>query len=102
MFERIDASPRDTVSLDVDGERVVASAGDTVAAALLAHGKLTCRHTPVSGAPRAPFCMMGVCFDCLMTIDGEVNRQACQIVVRDGMQVATQHGRPFDITDKTA
>lgn len=102
MFQRIAASPRDTVSLDVDGERVVARVGDTVAAALLAHGKLICRHTPASGAARAPFCMMGVCFDCLMTIDGEVNRQACQVIVRDGMQVATQHGRPFEITRATA
>ena len=101
MFQRIASTPRDTVSLNVDGERIEACAGDTVAAALLAGGRLVCRRTPASGAARAPFCMMGVCFDCLMTIDGEVNQQACQIIVRDGMQVATQHGRPFEITDTT-
>ena len=53
-----------------------ARAGDTVAAALLAAGVDHCRTTPVTGAPRAPYCLMGVCFDCLVTIDGVGSRQA--------------------------
>jgi predicted molibdopterin-dependent oxidoreductase YjgC len=36
--------------------------------------------------------MMGVCFDCLMEIDGVPNRQACQVLVREGMQVRRQEG----------
>jgi len=47
----------------------------------------------VSGAPRAPYCMMGVCFDCLVTIDGVGNRQACLVRVTDGMAIAMQRGK---------
>jgi predicted molibdopterin-dependent oxidoreductase YjgC len=36
--------------------------------------------------------MMGVCFDCLVEIDGVANRQACMIEVRDGMRVKRQLG----------
>lgn len=82
-----------TVTLTVDGRRIEARASDTVAAALLAAGVTVCRTTPVSGAPRAPYCMMGVCFECLVTIDGVGNRQGCLIPVREGMQVQVQHGK---------
>ncbi len=51
------------------------------------------RTTPVSGAARAPYCMMGVCFDCLVTIDGVGSRQACLVPVREGMAVETQQGK---------
>jgi sarcosine oxidase subunit alpha len=60
---------------------------------MLAAGLSRCRTTPVSGAPRAPYCMMGVCFDCLVTIDGVGNRQGCLVRVRDGMQVEIQLGK---------
>jgi sarcosine oxidase subunit alpha len=36
---------------------------------------------------------MGVCFDCLVTIDGQGSRQACLTRVRDGMRIDTQHGK---------
>ena len=61
--------------------------GDTVAAALLARGRLRFGRPRVSGAARGPYCMMGVCFDCLVTIDGQPNRQACMVRVRDGMRI---------------
>jgi D-hydroxyproline dehydrogenase subunit gamma len=81
------------VTLVIDGTSVQARPGDTVAAAMLAAGLSRCRTTPVSGAPRAPYCMMGVCFDCLVTIDGVGNRQGCLVRVRDGMQVEIQLGK---------
>ena len=93
MFRRLPDNAGPSVTIRVDGEPVDARAGDTVAAALLAHGRDRCRTTPVSGAPRAPFCMMGVCFDCLVTIDGVGNRQGCLVRVRDGMAVETQQGK---------
>jgi hypothetical protein len=62
-------------------------------AALLAAGVDVCRTTPVSGAPRAPYCMMGVCFDCLVTVDGVGNRQGCLVRVAEGMRVAVQRGK---------
>jgi sarcosine oxidase subunit alpha len=92
MFRRL-LEAGAVVRLTVDGKSVEARAGDTVAAALLAAGIEHCRTTPVSGAPRAPYCMMGVCFDCLVTIDGVANRQGCLVDARDGMSIATQQGK---------
>jgi hypothetical protein len=74
------------------GDRVVAArAGDSVAVALLAAGIAATRTTPVTGAPRGPFCMMGACFECLAVVDGRANVQTCMISVRDGMRVEQQH-----------
>jgi NADH dehydrogenase/NADH:ubiquinone oxidoreductase subunit G len=36
---------------------------------------------------------MGVCFDCLVTVDGSPNRQGCMTPVRDGMRIETQRGK---------
>lgn len=80
------------VTLMIDGERIVARDGDTVASALLAAGRQAIRHSPVSGEPRAPYCQMGVCFECLVEIDGVVDRQACLVPVRNGMVVTTGRG----------
>jgi len=76
-----------------DGRPMTARAGDTVAAALLTNGIVACRETPVSDTPRAPYCLMGVCFDCLVVIDGVGNRQGCLIPLIEGMRIETQHGR---------
>lgn len=92
MFRRLPSRPAAAVTLTVDGRPVTAREGDTVAAAVLAAGLPSTRTTPVSGAPRAPYCLMGVCFECLMEIDGVPNRQACMTPVRDGMTVRSQHG----------
>ena len=94
MFRRLqpDAAGR-TVTLTIDGRDVKAREGDSVAAAMLAAGISHCRTTPVSGSPRAPYCMMGVCFDCLVAIDGVGNRQGCLVRVREGMQVELQLGK---------
>lgn len=93
MFRRLPEAEGETVAITVDGRPLQVRAGDTVAAALLAAGLAACRTTPVSGAPRAPYCMMGVCFDCLVTVDGVGNRQGCLVRVREGMAVETQRGR---------
>lgn len=81
-----------TVTLHFDGRTVRARPGESVAAALLAAGILATRRTPVTGAPRGPFCMMGACFDCLAVVDGQAGVQTCLVAVRDGMQVRTQDG----------
>jgi sarcosine oxidase subunit alpha len=92
MFRRLHEEGA-VVRLTLDGRPIEARAGDSVAAALLAAGIDTCRTTPVSGAPRGPYCMMGVCFDCLVTIDGVGNRQGCLVPVAEGMAVAIQRGK---------
>jgi predicted molibdopterin-dependent oxidoreductase YjgC len=93
MFQRLPETNGETVAFTLDGKPMRARADDTVAAALLANGVVSCRTTPVSGAPRAPYCMMGVCFDCLVTVDGVGNRQGCLVRVREGMAVETQLGK---------
>jgi len=81
------------VRITVNGDDVDVPSEATVAAALLlAVGASPSRFTPVSGAPRAPYCMMGVCFECLVEIDDRANRQACLVMVRPGMNVCTQYG----------
>jgi D-hydroxyproline dehydrogenase subunit gamma len=91
MFRRLEPTAGE-LRFTYEGRTIVARAGDTVAAALLAAGETSLRATPVSNAPRAPYCMMGVCFDCLMEIDGVGNRQACLTPIVEGMEVRQQRG----------
>ena len=80
-----------TVTVTLDGQPVTAYLGETVAAVLFAEGLAQTR-TTVSGEPRGVFCGMGVCFDCLVVVDGEPNTRACVTWVRDGMKVSRQSG----------
>ena len=79
------------VSLTLDGRQVTAYEGESVAALLLAEGHVAMRTTP-GGAPRGIFCGMGVCFDCLVVLDGVPNTRACVTWVREGMVVSRQDG----------
>ena len=73
----------------VDGHPIPAYEGETIAAALLAAGRRTFRHTVPGGEPRGVFCGIGVCFDCLVTVDGTQTVRACVTPVSDGMRVST-------------
>lgn len=77
------------IRLVVDGKEIKAYQGETVLAALVAAGYRTVRIHPVSREPRGALCGMGVCFECVMTIDGVYNTRACMTEVRDGMTVET-------------
>ncbi|MFK8328477.1 (2Fe-2S)-binding protein [Pseudomonas sp. BJa5] len=79
-------------TIEFDGCALSVPGGVSLAAALLASGIRSTRTTPVTGRPRAPYCLMGVCFECLVEVDGVPNCQACMIAVRDGMRVRTQNG----------
>lgn len=85
MFELNADGPRVPVSFD--GRLVLLRDGENLAAQLLAAGIGPFRHTPVSGAPRNPYCMMGACYDCIVEIDG-VTRQACMTRVQRDMVVS--------------
>jgi len=91
MFRRVEPAA-EVIRFVYEGSEVIAQPGDSVAAALLLAGETSLRTTPVSGLRRAPYCMMGVCFECLMEIDGVGNRQACLTPVTAGMQVRRQNG----------
>lgn len=83
-FLELDDAP--LVEVSFDGVTLNLPEGMNLAAALLTVGVDIFRHTPVSGAPRAPFCMMGACFDCLIEVDGVV-RQACMLGVTEGLKI---------------
>lgn len=76
----------------LDGRPVPAAAGATVGAALAADGVRSWRSTRRGGRPRGLFCGIGVCFDCLVTVDGHPNQRACLVPARPGQQVSTQEG----------
>ncbi len=78
------------VVVHLDGRPVKAFDGETVAAVLLAEGIHTLRHTAKDNQPRSLFCGMGICFDCLVTVDGRHNIRACVTPVADGMKIETQ------------
>ncbi len=80
------------VEIFVDGRRVPAREGDALAVALLKAGVTQFRSTAVSGQPRAPLCLMGVCFDCLVDVNGMQNVQSCMVQVEDGLQVELSAG----------
>lgn len=82
----------ETVTIYFSDQAIDAQSGDTVIAALLAAGHSITRTTPVSGVLRGPFCLMGVCFECLLEINGEPNRQGCMIEVQSGMRVRPMSG----------
>ena len=93
MYRRLPSAEAGArLRVTVDGVAVELRPGETVAAALFLAGHKAGRTTPVTGAVRGPYCMMGVCFDCLVEIDGEGNRQACMIEAREGMVVTRQMG----------
>lgn len=85
MFIRVDLD--EEITFELDGESRCGRAGDSVAAALLCCGETEFRKTPESGAPRGPYCMMGACFECMVEVDGIANRQACMVVLSNGMKV---------------
>jgi len=73
-----------------EGRELLAPEGVSLAAALLANGETVFRESPVTGAARGPFCLMGLCFECLVQIDGQPGRQACMANVAEGMEVRRQ------------
>ncbi|PHX39836.1 NAD(FAD)-dependent dehydrogenase [Pseudomonas sp. NZIPFR-PS5] len=94
LFQPVTSEVRSTrtVSLSFNDQSFEVPAGISVAAALLMSGINRFRATPVSESPRAPYCMMGVCFECLVDIDGVPNRQSCLIEAADGMRIRSQEG----------
>jgi predicted molibdopterin-dependent oxidoreductase YjgC len=87
-FLELESGPR--VNVTWESETLSLPGGANLAAALLAAGVDVFRRTRVSGAPRAPFCMMGACFECLVEIEG-VTRQACMLEVTEGMIITRPH-----------
>lgn len=82
------------IELIVDGERVIARDGETLASVLLLQGRDAFYRTR-KGRPRAPFCNMGTCFECRVHIEGRGWVLACQSPAEAGMAVHT--GEPLPL-----
>ena len=80
------------IEFTFNGEKIDAITGQSVAAALLAANQRTLRKTRFNNNERGVFCGIGVCFDCLVVIDGITNQRACLIEAKPGMKVQTQAG----------
>lgn len=98
MFRSLAKSRPDAVpvELSINGQLVRVTPGSTVWAAMALADQRITRQAPLTEQPRSAYCAMGVCFECMVEVDGLPNRQACLTEVQPGMQVVTQL-----ITEKT-
>ncbi|SDQ24204.1 (2Fe-2S)-binding protein [Pseudovibrio sp. Tun.PSC04-5.I4] len=90
MFRSLRKSETRNVSLTLNGQTVQVAEGSSLWAAMALHGETHTRLAAVSGEQRSAYCAMGVCFECLVKIDGVSNQQACLTTVVDGMSVSSQ------------
>lgn len=81
----------------LDGGPVPFVPGQTVGAALVAAGRPSWRTTRHQDRQRGIFCGIGVCFDCLVTVDGAPNQRACQVLAADDLDVRTQEGTGHEL-----
>jgi D-hydroxyproline dehydrogenase subunit gamma len=93
MFRKLHEPGAEALMIDIDGVPATAEPGESVAAVLLRQTEGWSRLTPVTQSKRAPYCMMGVCFDCLAVVDGIPSVQTCMKAVCAGMRVARQMGK---------
>lgn len=77
------------ITISVDGKPIEAYQGETVAAAMLAAGIRTFHKSLKHQQPRSLYCGMGICYDCLVTINGVHAQRACITPVEEGMQIET-------------
>lgn len=96
MFSSLRSTPSKTVTVTVNNQTVTAPEGQSVWATMALAGEVTTRKAPLSGEDRSAFCAMGVCFECLVQIDGTPNQQACLRRVSEGMNIQSQ-----DITENS-
>ncbi|MEH6648925.1 MAG: (2Fe-2S)-binding protein [Motiliproteus sp.] len=91
MFRSLSKASAEQVQLQINGKPISVAAGSSVWSAMALAGQTTTRLAPVTEQPRSAYCAMGVCFECLVEIDGMPNRQACLTPVEAGMAIVQQH-----------
>lgn len=89
--DRIAPQQPKPVTISVDGDQVEGVLGQSIAGILLASGRLGFRTTSVASTQRGVFCGIGVCFDCLVEVNGVRDVRACQRRASEGDVVVTQH-----------
>jgi hypothetical protein len=94
-YRLVRARPEPEFEIRVDGVSVPVIPGQTVGAAMHGAGIRSWRTTRFGGRPRGLFCGIGVCFDCLVTVNGSPSLRACLTEARPGDLVTTGH----DVSD---
>ena len=89
MFRSLASPAANRIAITINGNPFRAYGRSTVAEALLEAGVGAFRIHPVNHDLRGPYCLMGACLECMVMIDGEPGRQACMVVVREGMHIDT-------------
>ena len=75
------------ISFTFNGEAFTGLSGQSIAAALLSHGVRELRMTRFNKEPRSIFCGIGICFDCVVTIDGVANQRSCLVAISEGAKI---------------
>ena len=91
-----EAEPQAPFTITFDGRELAALPGQTIAAVLWQAGISSWRRTRRNGRPRGVFCGIGVCFDCLITVNGQPNQRACLVPAQPGDVIRTQEGSGHD------
>ncbi len=89
QFKPPESQNLEWVEISVDGEVIRARRGETLATAFWKAGRRTMRHSLISDAPRGMYCGMGVCYDCVLTVNGKPFVRACMTKVEPDLQVET-------------
>jgi len=78
--------------IEIDGEKIPAYEGETIATALLAAGKRIFCVSNTKKEPRGMYCGIGVCMGCRMVVNGKPNTLVCQTLAEPDCKVRTQVG----------
>jgi aerobic-type carbon monoxide dehydrogenase small subunit (CoxS/CutS family) len=81
--------PQPDISFTFNGVAIKAITGQTIAAALLDNDVREFRKTRFKGEPRSIFCGIGVCWDCVVTVNGFANQRSCLVEAVNGMVVTS-------------
>ena len=81
--------PNSDLTFTFNGQKVSAISGQTIAAALLQNEITDIRRTRFEGQSRSIFCGIGICFDCVVTVNGVNNQRSCLVEVTNGMEVTS-------------
>jgi aerobic-type carbon monoxide dehydrogenase small subunit (CoxS/CutS family) len=78
------------VRFTFNGEPFKGVEGQSISAALMATGVRELRKTRFDGEPRLIFCGIGICFDCVVVVDGVANQRACLVEINEGAKIESQ------------
>ena len=78
---------KEKITFTYNGDEFTCESGQSIAAGLIASDNRELRKTRFGNEPRSIFCGIGICFDCVVVIDGVANQRSCLIEAKPGMKV---------------